>query len=617
MQAKNKEISLKKIFPRARNSPVLKALFSSASLMFYLNVKTSNALSLIVFFLLIPFFKLEIKSDNKKINRVASYCTAFYMISIFLVKILDITENDDAVLVLLVALVLLRGLYLTVHKILVLFLVKITEKEFNTENRTFTLKRTLIIFFGSVFIMMLCWLPYLLRDFPGPMTLDPIRQLSQIMGSNPYQNHHPIAHTMMIKLFYDLGMAIFNDQALAVTTYGVCQMFLVAMAYSYLLVTMYKFNVRRSVLLIVLGYYALTPYHAVYSYTMWKDIPFAAMVLVFITTMWRLFRRLKSDKPSVPVFESVMLLVFGVGVCLFRTNGFYAYILLVPVLFIVFFRKSKLPVFMGTAALIIAALIKGPLYDSMGVLPADQIESLSIPAQHIAGMITELGEEELTEEEYQLLSKIVEVERIKAAYEPYISDSIKELVRDTDNQEYLTEHKAEYFKLWLELGLRNPIPYIRAQINQTYGYYYPDEQYWVYPRYFMGELEGFDDFSIKQDSKLPLPFRRLLDSIADLYLHVPFLGLLWSIGTATWLCVFMSGVCYIRQGRSYLILYFLIFAQIATLMIATPVRSEFRYIYSMFTTMPLFCVAPFCTFKKANANAAEETQPDASDAPAA
>jgi hypothetical protein len=268
----------------------------------------------------------------------------------------------------------------------------------------------------------------------------------------------------------------------------------------------------------------------------------------------------------------------------------------VPFLFFIFAKKSVLPAILSVAVLPVALLIKGPVYNAMGVTPPDAIESLSIPAQHIARAIKDGAV--LTQDEYDLLSNIVDVDQIADRYTANISDSIKNLVRETDNQEYLTEHKKEFLKLWIDLGLDYPLSYLKAQIDETYGYWYPDVQYWLYAGEFRGGDGASDGYFITKEMKISESFNELLSSFMNSYYDAPYWGLLWSIGTATWVCVFMFGLCFIKRQKSYLIIYIPVLAVLATLMIATPVFAEFRYAYSMYTTIPLLCVVPFCDFKK-------------------
>ena len=61
---------------------------------------------------------------------------------------------------------------------------------------------------------------------------------------------------------------------------------------------------------------------------------------------------------------------------------------------------------------------------------------------------------------------------------------------------------------------------------------------------------------------------------------------------ATWISLFSFGLCFVKKKLSYCAVYIPIIGILATLMIATPVYAEFRYAYSVFTTLPLLFVIP-------------------------
>ena len=65
-------------------------------------------------------------------------------------------------------------------------------------------------FFCAVFSLFLsAGSPYFLAYFPGILSNDSVWQMDQILGIRPLSNHHPFTHTMIIKLFYSIGYAIF------------------------------------------------------------------------------------------------------------------------------------------------------------------------------------------------------------------------------------------------------------------------------------------------------------------------------------------------------------------------------------------------------------------------
>ena len=59
---------------------------------------------------------------------------------------------------------------------------------------------------GITFVLCVLFdLPYFLYEYPGIISPDGVNQIMQIVGVSPWSNHHPVAHTLVISLFYHLG----------------------------------------------------------------------------------------------------------------------------------------------------------------------------------------------------------------------------------------------------------------------------------------------------------------------------------------------------------------------------------------------------------------------------
>lgn len=585
--------------------PITASIITGTAFSLFISISTTNIFSLIFLFLLYPIYKKSFEITDKRIKRVSYICGVLYAGAFVLFKLSDLMAIESYLSTFYFTFNYIVGFFLFFSSITAVIYNKLNDTSFisnKSPQKNLTFLKKAIFFILCMVIILVSWMPYFLRNFPGDITNDSRHELMQAVGTEAYSERHPIVHTMMIKLFYNFGMILFDgDQTMAVATYSACQAILLAAALSYLLVTFYKFNVKKPVIIGSLAFYSLIPYHGVYSITMWKDVWFGGIVLVISTTIWRLVRHYREGVKKLPVFEFIMLFIFGIAMCLFRGNGFYAYIILVPFVFLAFFRKNFIPIIISTAVLPIAFIIKGPIYNLLNIAPTDTIESLSIPAQHIAGALCDGAG--LTKDEYELLSQVLDVERIVEVYNPTISDPVKGLVWEKDNQEFIDENKGKFLKLWIDVGLRNPISYIVAHINQTYGYWYPDVQYWVYSGEFLGADEGYE---LRREMKLSESANEFYTYFLDSYKDVHYWGLFWSIGTASWLCIFMFGLCFLKRRKSYLLVYIPVFSVLATLMIATPVYSEFRYAYSVFTTLPLLCVVPFCRSSK-NSVAVSET----------
>ena len=70
--------------------------------------------------------------------------------------------------------------------------------------------------------------------------------------------------------------------------YTFAQMCIMAFAAAYFVSSMRFLHLKAGWCTTMALIFAILPYHAVYAVTVWKDIPFAAAVLVFITSLLRL-----------------------------------------------------------------------------------------------------------------------------------------------------------------------------------------------------------------------------------------------------------------------------------------------------------------------------------------
>lgn len=433
---------------------------------------------------------------------------------------------------------------------------------------------------SSFLLCMLCWLPYYLYQYPGIMTPDSINQFEQVLGVIPYNNHHPFAHTMVFALLYKAAFALTGDMVVSVGFYTFAQMCLLSAGMAFFISTLRQQRIRPFVLLLLTAFYALIPYHAVFSVTIWKDIPFAAAVLFFNCLLLRLILR-----GSLLLHERILLLFSGMMICLFRSNGWYAFLVVVPFL-LFFFRKQKRQVYPCLlVTLLLCVLIKYPVMNHFQVTQPDLIESLCIPTQQIAAVLC--NDRELTAEERGLIENVVDLTYIKELYNPTFADNMKELVRAGD-QEYLATHKKEFLKLWISLGLRYPGDYLNAYIQQTYGYWYPDSFYLV------AEAEGVSATELGVSTRhliggpLVVKGKELAIKLGSI---VPIYGTLWSMGVACWVLLFSMGTVLVRRETRKLLCYLPSVLLLFTVLIATPVATEFRYVYFMVYSMPFYLMA--------------------------
>ena len=428
---------------------------------------------------------------------------------------------------------------------------------------------------ATFLVCLLGWLPYFLYQFPGIMTPDSINQLEQVLGVVPYSNHHPWVHTLLIKVFYSIGFAVTGSMVFAMGFYTFAQMCIMAFSIGYFVSSMRFLRLKAGWCTAIALVFAILPYHAVYAVTVWKDIPFAAAVLVFITSLLRLRNEEKWQ-------HAVLFVLSGAMMCLFRSNGWYAFLVCIPFFVASFWKKNRKVVGLLTVSLLAAVVVKYPVMSGCQVTPPDFVESLCIPIQQVSYVLA--NDRELSPEQLELIDAVIDRNHVKNLYNPEFADNMKELIR-AGHPEYLEAHKKEFFMLWLDLLIRYPGDYLEAYIQQTNGYWYPDSYYPV------ADAEGVSatDLGISHTPLIRGPLVVKGKEIAvKLGSMVPVYGTLWSMGVAFWILLLMIGCVLVRREEGKLLYALPCLLLWGTVMIATPVATEFRYVYFLMLCMPFY-----------------------------
>ncbi len=577
----------KKYGKKQKLAAVACSLLSGSAFCLCTGIGSANDISLWLFILLVPMYLKAFEIRDKKINAAAGVCGMLLMLA-YLLANMPVLFSMNVFDALYRAFCITLGMYLFFKSMTAVLLNFMSgfSADIPTER---TKKRCVKVFFASAACMAVCRIPYFLLMYPGGFSVDSCMQFYQILGLNPYSNHHPFIHTMFVKLTYSLGMAIFKSRVPAFAFSNVCQCVIMTLMFAYVIESLFKYGIKKKIVLLVLAYFCLMPYHGAYGFIMWKDSLFGVISAVFIVTLWRFLFALKNRQGLI--YESVMLYIFGTLFCLFRTNGYYAFLVFILFFAAAFFKKSKAAVGAVVMAFLTAAFVKGPVYNAMGVVPVDLIEAVSVPTQQIACALKD--NVPLTMEEYELLNEAVDVKSALEYYNPNLSDDIKYLVRQKNNQQYIAQHKADYLKLWLKLGLRAPKSYIKAYSSLTCGFYYPNVDwagYSVYGEPYYGEAEMID---MPRHQLMPAPLAEIMNKMMYSYEKTIFVGLFFNVAVSVWLCVFAAALCFVKKEKIYFIIYIPMLAYAATLLATTPVCVCFRYVYCIFTTLPVLCILPF------------------------
>lgn len=424
-----------------------------------------------------------------------------------------------------------------------------------------------------------------LCDYPGLLSPDSIIQVQQCLTGN-YSNHHPFWHTMIIKLCLTIGVQVFGNMSAAVALYSTVQVLAMAACFTYALTTLYQAGIPKWAAILFFVWYALMPYNIKYSYTMWKDVLFGGVTLVFTVSIYRVLKKIGNRKGNL-----LVLCLGGLGMCLLRSNGYLAFLLSVIVFALIFGKKQLKIILIFVGILLAAFVLKHPVLKALNVSQPDFVESLSIPIQQVSKVITD--GKELTPEEKELFGKIMDVSKVPETYKNDISDPVKKLIRDHGNQDYLVAHKGEYLQAWLAIGLRYPKEYVEAWVDQTRGYWHGGYKYSIWNEVDFRYALGIES-SIHSEKAASL-LNTCLSSFMDSRALMPLV----SVGFHFWILMLLFCCNIINRRKAETFLTIPNIAITLTLMVATPVFCEFRYAYALFTCLP-FVLACSIYFLKAH-----------------
>ena len=447
-----------------------------------------------------------------------------------------------------------------------------------------TMSNKKVFLFTFLLIVVVNGAILFLCKYPGFLTMDSVLQVKQTLDG-VYTNSHPFYHTMLLKLFLSIGLALFGNMNAAVATYMVFQICFMAMSFAFAVMTMNEIGAPKWSVILLVAFFALMPYHMAYSFTLWKDVMFGGLVLLYTVFLYRMLKEVGNGK-----WNLLGLVLSGMGFCLFRSNGFFAFVGVTILLLLLFRRQHKQLVLVMMAIVVVSFVMKRPVLRMLDVAQPDLAESLSIPIQQVARDVVE--NRDFTEEQYHLLDQLADVERVPETYLWYISDPMKDLMRERNYQQAFSEHKADYIKLYFTRLAKHPWTYMKAWVDQTKGYWNSGYPYWIWCLYTDGADIGI--YSTVRSGWMNKAVNSYLSHFSKYEVLKPFS----SIGFFVWcilLCLYAS---IIKKDKVSALMTIPVLMIILSLLVATPVFSEFRYAYSVFCTMPVIAVMTFVGYRR-------------------
>lgn len=433
---------------------------------------------------------------------------------------------------------------------------------------------------GYMLIMLVCWLPTWLSIFPGAFTYDAYDEWQQICTGN-LTAHHPVLHVLLLGGLTEGIYQLTGSYNLGIAIYTLLQMLFVSWAFGYTLNFLREKKVCGTLRLFALFFYCLSPVIALFSVCATKDIIFSAGMLLFMIFTYQL---LQTPDTFLQTRKLKIMFVFTALVTMiFRNNGLY--IVLLTLITIGFFLKKHIKKYftLFAATLVLYLCLNVGLNNLLQVSPGGVEEMLSVPIQQLA-RVHHYEKDSLSTEDLELLYSILPKENLDA-YRVSVSDFVK----CGFNSDAFEQHKADFFKLWIQQGVKHPFTYINSFLLGTVDFWYPH-----------AVMDGYRDVynqSSYYDYKVSEPGTEvvLLPALHELYEYISWdkeaqkiPGIFLILSPGWFFVIFLTAFMYLWMKRFYteLIVMMIIAWNMATVFLG-PI-ALIRYVLILFYAFPLF-----------------------------
>lgn len=451
------------------------------------------------------------------------------------------------------------------------------------------------IVWAFIFIM---WLPAYLILYPGVLSYDMISQTTSALGEIT-NNHHPILHTWLIRVFMRMGEKLFSGYESGIGLLSLLQMIILSYALSRMVMLLKK---KAVPILLVIGTAVLSAVwfmNACLSVTMIKDTLHAAFLVLFCCHFVEI-----ATNPSEYIARKRNLVLFPIVsffMCAFRNNGLHIYLFCFAILLVLrISRFRKVKRYLPLIAVVILPVIMfkiytGPVFDALGIEPGQVREALSIPIQQLQRVAVKRAGE-LTPEQTEMMGYYIDDLEWRSwspgrEYDPFISDPAKSCFISSRYE----DDPIAFWKFYLQTGKQFSKEYLVAFLSNTLGYWYPgyyDFSYVMYDNYAPETFpEPLERKSILKSKALEGYYESLCSS--DFWRSTWGVRIFFVSGFAPWILIFAVVLSWRKKGffTMTLPLFLPLIAQYG-IMLLSPM-SSFRYSWPYYLMLPLTFIAIF------------------------
>ena len=410
-------------------------------------------------------------------------------------------------------------------------------------------------------ILLLCWLPAFLADYPGGFRYDATGELAQVTDGLGFRGDYPLLHSAIVTFLLPAMHSVTGSWNTGVTVYVVIQMLLMAGMYTHIFRTMIRKGVHRYVIRYGLIYCALFPVIQILVVQELRDVMFAALMTYTVFCLWLLCTEkerilgsrwkpaacavvlslmLQSRNNNAGIPFLVLVILVNAGIWLKNRKSYFRGATVWAV--------SGIGSFVGMSLLL--SLICQPMAD--GPTPAS---SMSLLSQSVTRAYLEEGEN-WTEEERQTMAEYMDLEDLR--YVPAYADDTKGRIR---------VNAFKYAAFCLKMGMKYPGVYLNAMLAQTQQMWYPPAVLDGYKQYFTSPGDPYWEyeknyFAILPENEEPVEHLSLAPGILDYYTtiglrisfeNIPVVNMFFSVGAQFWLVLGLFMYLWYRKKTKLLL----------------------------------------------------------------
>lgn len=469
-----------------------------------------------------------------------------------------------------------------------------------SKNSTITsqaLIRPKVIFTLFFFLILILWLPAFLALYPGTFGADAPIQEAMFRGLYPLSDHHPLIHTFLLGSFIQLGITFFNNASFGFGLYiFLIQMMLCAFAISSALTYLYRRKVPLWILIMMMGVLCINPYIQTLVCYSTKDIPFAAVFLLYIVNiLYLLFPPEYRNRINKRLDKRLIYICFfGFLSIQLRSQGLYILIVALPVLAVYLhkttFRKRFHQFLFCQVLIVILAITFNSI--SARVLNSehrDSREALSVPIQQFSAAITEnvkSGEKFLDSELIEDISKYFDGYH-PDMYNKYVADVPKSIFKTNE----VKKNPSKFIRTYLKTIAANPSIAIRSYIDLIKPYF----DFTQTPYNNLVIETSFEDLNkdleIQQYSFFPL-YREYLTSAIQLtnFGNCPVVLKLFDFSWVLYILDFLLVFGLIYKSKLCIVCFIYPFLYIGTMFLGPMALLRYAFIYAIQWPLYLGCI---------------------------